>query len=118
MRKIIPGLLAIALCALAFNAPARFVSVDPVKANASTGANFNRYNYANNNPYKFTDPDGRLGQLHWTGPNQVTYTVPWTMTGVPTTNFTPDTVNAQIAQDFSGTATINGTTVTITAQGV
>lgn len=38
----------------------RFLSVDPVTANSGTGANFNRYWYANNNPYKFTDPDGRL----------------------------------------------------------
>jgi RHS repeat-associated protein len=37
----------------------RFLSVDPVTANSATGANFNRYWYANNNPYKFTDPDGR-----------------------------------------------------------
>lgn len=37
----------------------RFLSVDPVTANSDTGANFNRYWYANNNPYKFTDPDGR-----------------------------------------------------------
>lgn len=37
----------------------RFLSVDPVAANANTGASFNRYWYANNNPYKFTDPDGR-----------------------------------------------------------
>ena len=36
-----------------------FLSIDPVAANANTGANFNRYRYANNNPYKFTDPDGR-----------------------------------------------------------
>lgn len=34
-------------------------STDPVKANPNTGACFNRYSYANNNPYKFTDPDGR-----------------------------------------------------------
>lgn len=40
-------------------AEARFVSVDPVRANANNGQNFNRYYYANNNPYKFTDPDGR-----------------------------------------------------------
>lgn len=40
------------------------------------------------------------------------------MTGVPTSNFTPDSVNAQIAQDFSGTVSINGTRVTINAQGV
>ena len=39
----------------------RFLSVDPVTANSGTGANFNRYWYANNNPYKFIDPDGRLG---------------------------------------------------------
>jgi RHS repeat-associated protein len=38
----------------------RFLSRDPVTANASTGANFNRYWYANNNPYNFTDPDGRM----------------------------------------------------------
>jgi len=40
-------------------ANARFVSVDSVQANANNGQNFNRYSYANNNPYKFTDPDGR-----------------------------------------------------------
>jgi uncharacterized protein RhaS with RHS repeats len=37
----------------------RFLSVDPVETNTSNGFNFNRYWYANNNPYKFTDPDGR-----------------------------------------------------------
>ncbi|MFT3897348.1 MAG: RHS repeat-associated core domain-containing protein [Thermomonas sp.] len=36
----------------------RFLSVDPVTA-TSVGGNFNRYWYANNNPYKFIDPDGR-----------------------------------------------------------
>ncbi|HJR73059.1 MAG TPA: hypothetical protein VJ806_05405 [Luteimonas sp.] len=45
---------------------ARFVSVDPVKPNTNNGNNFNRYWYANNNPYKYTDPDGRevKGQYH------------------------------------------------------
>ena len=37
----------------------RFLSTDPILANPSTGANFNRYAYANNNPYRFVDPDGR-----------------------------------------------------------
>lgn len=41
----------------------RFLSVDPVGADPSSGANFNRYWYANDNPYKFTDPDGRLAFL-------------------------------------------------------
>ena len=37
----------------------RFLSADPVPADGNTGGNFNRYAYANNNPYRFIDPDGR-----------------------------------------------------------
>lgn len=36
-----------------------FLSVDPITANPSTGENFNRYAYVDNNPYRYTDPDGR-----------------------------------------------------------
>jgi len=37
----------------------RFLSVDPVSTDANTGSSFNRYAYANNNPYRYIDPDGR-----------------------------------------------------------
>jgi RHS repeat-associated protein len=37
----------------------RFLSVDPVPVGTTEGSNFNRYWYANNNPYKYVDPDGR-----------------------------------------------------------
>jgi RHS repeat-associated protein len=37
----------------------RFLSVDPVSTDRNTGAHFNRYAYALNNPYAFMDPDGR-----------------------------------------------------------
>ncbi len=37
----------------------RFLSTDPVVADFTNGNNFNRYWYANNNPWRFTDIDGR-----------------------------------------------------------
>jgi hypothetical protein len=63
---VIKGLASLALTALLLFASspvnARFVSVDPVQANANNGQNFNRYNYCNNNPYRFKDPDGRQNE--------------------------------------------------------
>ncbi|KAB8198238.1 hypothetical protein FKV24_003090, partial [Lysobacter maris] len=37
----------------------RFLSADPVTPYGSPVGQFNRYRYANNNPYRFYDPDGR-----------------------------------------------------------
>jgi RHS repeat-associated protein len=37
-----------------------FYSPDPMAVDTTSAFNFNRYAYANNSPYKFTDPDGRL----------------------------------------------------------
>jgi RHS repeat-associated protein len=37
----------------------RFLSVDPMEVDTGTGWNFSRYNYGANNPYKYTDSDGR-----------------------------------------------------------
>ncbi|MDH5824287.1 colicin D domain-containing protein [Luteimonas sp. RD2P54] len=36
-----------------------FLSVDPVTATSNPISQFHRYRYANGNPYRFTDPDGR-----------------------------------------------------------
>ena len=37
----------------------RFLSVDPMASDTQNGWNFNHYNYTANNPYRYTDPDGR-----------------------------------------------------------
>lgn len=37
----------------------RFLSADPVVPDVERGVNFSRYWYANDNPYRFVDPDGR-----------------------------------------------------------
>ena len=42
-----------------------FLSVDPVTAYGNPVGQFHRYRYANNNPYRFTDPDGRMVQDRW-----------------------------------------------------
>ncbi len=45
---------------------ARFMSVDPIFTDANTGSGFNLYEYASNNPYRYTDPDGRApAPLGW-----------------------------------------------------
>lgn len=41
----------------------RFYSNDPVGFTTSNPMMFNRYAYANNNPYKYVNPDGQLGML-------------------------------------------------------
>lgn len=41
----------------------RFMGIDPVGFDADNLHSFNRYAYANNNPHKYVDPDGRASVL-------------------------------------------------------
>ena len=95
----------------------RFLSTDQVGTNPNTGGSFNRYAYASNNPYKFVDLDGRVGELFWSASDKVTYTVRYTMAGVASP-VGAAAINAQIAKDFSGSVSLNGKTIAVTAQAI
>ena len=41
----------------------RFLAIDPAGFDPQNPQSFNRYAYANNNPYKYVDPDGRVPLL-------------------------------------------------------
>ncbi len=41
----------------------RFMGVDPKDFSPGNLHSFNRYNYGNNNPYKYVDPDGRFNAI-------------------------------------------------------
>lgn len=58
-RPLNGAIIAVLLIAACEPVSARFLSPDPVPTFPNDGTNFNRYWYANDNPYKFTDPDGR-----------------------------------------------------------
>lgn len=40
----------------------RLLSIDPIEPDENNLHSLNRYAYANNNPYKFTDPDGQAAE--------------------------------------------------------
>ncbi|GAB2498544.1 hypothetical protein GCM10027266_15800 [Arenimonas alkanexedens] len=80
---------------------------------------FNRYFYANNNPYRFVDPDGRAHQIFWSSENTATVVVPFAVSdphGVAA--FTGAQVAADFNARFSGATVIDGVKVTVTAVAI
>lgn len=43
----------------------RFMSADPAAVSPQDWRTFNRYNYGNNNPYRFVDPTGGVAETPW-----------------------------------------------------
>jgi RHS repeat-associated protein len=98
----------------------QFLSIDPVTTDANNGGSFNRYVYANNSPYKYTDPDGRYSEVAWNAAGTaVTVRIPFAVadpSGVA--RFTPASVAAQVHSRLSGNVVINCVNVRVNAVGV
>lgn len=82
-------------------------SNDPVGVNPTTGANFNRYSYANNNPYKFVDPDGRVAIVNRMKDGSIQVDIPTQFKGPASSDPNISAVKSQV-QGLSGTYKVGG----------
>lgn len=103
--------LALALIAAAPTTSARFISADPIQSNANNGSNFNRYNHANNNPYKFTDPDGRAAVIVYKQDGTIDIQIPTNFRGPAASS--PNTLASDTSSIWSGTYIVNGNLTTV-----
>ncbi|RNF86387.1 RHS repeat protein [Lysobacter psychrotolerans] len=90
----------------------RFLSVDPVPADGNTGTNFNRYWYANNNSYKFTDPDGRAAIITYKLDGTIDIKIPTNFIGPAATS--PHTLASDTSSMWSGNYFVNGSSTATT----
>ncbi|MEC8926136.1 MAG: RHS repeat-associated core domain-containing protein, partial [Pseudomonadota bacterium] len=78
----------------------RFYSNDPI--GFRDVHSFNRYAYANNNPYKYTDPDGRDAVSV-----QIEYNLPSAISMLNASSFVTDTLGVTIPEGFNISATVS-----------
>jgi RHS repeat-associated protein len=90
---------------------ARFMSIDPVGFKAPNVHSFNRYAFANNNPYRYTDPDGKqavgVGWIEF-DPSQYLKDV-YTQIGITVGSIVvPEVIVGRIAGKVSAAASAEG----------
>lgn len=84
-----------------------FLSVDPISARSGKFANFNRYRYANSNPYSFVDPDGRAAIVTRMKDGSITVSFPTKFSGEGATPENIATFKDQVSS-MSGTYSVGG----------
>jgi len=87
-----------------------FLGVDPVTALSNPIGSFHRYRYANSNPYKFVDPDGRNGVVIETKKGNIGIAVPVRFVGPGATPANIAAVKNEVAQKGNFTVTNGGKT--------
>ncbi|MBV6784848.1 RHS repeat-associated core domain-containing protein [Xanthomonas campestris pv. uppalii] len=96
----------------------RFLSIDPVAADSVLAANFNRYWYANNNPYRFTDPDGRNSVITTAKDGSISIDIPINFVGPGATQANIDSVKGDISARWSRAYNVKGSSVQVSVQVV
>lgn len=94
----------------------RFLSIDPVAADSVLAANFNRYWYANNNPYRFTDPDGRNSVITTAKDGSISIDIPINFVGPGATQANIDSVKGDISARWSRAYNVKGSSVQVSVQ--
>lgn len=118
MRSLFLALVGVTLVAASGAAEGRWLSVDPVTVNGNNGHNFNRYYYANNNPYKYKDPDGRAAVVTYRSDGSISIQVPMAFTGPQATPENINSIKTSSSAAFSGTYDLGGTPTRVDFQVV
>jgi hypothetical protein len=86
----------------------RFLSVDPVEPSPGNTFNFNRYDYANNNPIVNIDPTGKNAVITYNGDGSINIAVPikFSGPGVSATNIT--NIKSDVASRWTGVYNVGG----------
>lgn len=104
--RVVRTIAVATMTSIALFAGQAIAGTDPIRPDPNTGANFNRYNYANNNPYKYVDPDGRAARIvHHEGGIRIE--MPTRFTGVGATATHIDHVRSGF-EGQSGVYNVNG----------
>jgi len=84
----------------------RFYSNDPI--GFRDVHSFNRYVYANNNPYKYTDPDGKDAMITFNKNGSLQIDIPTKFSGSGATPSNISAIKNAVSKTWSGTYAING----------
>ncbi|WP_417690547.1 RHS repeat-associated core domain-containing protein [Pseudidiomarina sp.] len=69
---------------------------------------FNRYAHANNNPYKYTNPDGRDAMISFNKNGSIQIDTPTKFSGTGVTQSNISSIKTAVSKAWSGTYNING----------
>jgi hypothetical protein len=96
----------------------RFLSVDPVEFTETNVFSFNRYAYANNNPYAFSDPDGKDAVITSKLDGSMSIQIPINFSGPGATKSAISAIKQDISSRWSGSYAIGNKEISVSVSVV